>query len=88
MAVIVSEKCERCHEEFVVLIGNGNDGVPARDLPCKWACPECGHEHFVTWQRPPAVAMGQADLRIVPDDFNELGLVIAELCTSEDMPTA
>ena len=90
--MIVRANCDRREEEFIVLIGNGNDDVPDRDLPCRWACPECGHEHFVTWQRPPEAVIDQADLRIVPDDLRELGIVIAKVCgegmTLEDMSGA
>ena len=32
-----------------------------------------------TGQRPPAAVMDEADLRIVPDDFHELGMAIGEL---------
>ena len=44
--------------------------MPDSDLPCKWACPECGYEHFVTWQRPREAVMDQVDLRIVRDGVN------------------
>lgn len=95
MAVIESETCTRCGEEFTVLIGDGNDDIPDTSVSCKWACPGCGHEELVTWQPSASSAIDQADVRIVPDDFHEFGLVIAELCgdrpdasASEGMATA
>lgn len=95
MAVIKSETCHTCDEEFFVLIGDGNDDIPETDMSCKWVCPGCGHAHIVAWRHSPSAATDEADLRIVPDDFHEFGLVIADRCgerhdtpTSGDMPTA
>ena len=95
MAVIESETCTKCGAAFTVLIGDGNDDIPDESISCKWSCPVCGHEELVTWQPPPSAAIDQIDLRIVPDDFHEFGLIVAELrgdrpdaSASEGMATA